>query len=329
MADTLFKPAAAYRFPRSLYTDTPIPPDEPLAENPPTGAVLDYYLAEPAEGPVMLEITDARGKHVRSYASTDPPDVTPAELGKQLIPSYWVRPHQALGTTAGGHRWVWDLRGDRPLAASYQYPISAVPHDTPRTPQGPLVLPGSYTVKLTVHGKTLTAPLEVKLDPRIKLTSSQLAQQHQLSQHLAELVTRGSQLVMQAQSTADQLAKLTGKPEPLKAQITTAAAKVTEVLSGPKGPPPGPGRERPPSLSGVAGKLSSIYRMVEVEAAPTAVQAAEAAKAERELTQLSAAWDAVKTGQLTPLSTALTQAGLPAIRPELAPETKQDDGDEE
>ncbi|HEX7840546.1 MAG TPA: hypothetical protein VF469_23870, partial [Kofleriaceae bacterium] len=136
MPDTLFKPAAAYRFPRSLYTDTPIPPDEPLAENPPTGAVIDYHLAEPAQGPVTLEITDARGKHVRGYASTDPPDLTQAELAKQLIPSYWVRPHRSLGTAAGGHRWVWDLRGDRPLAMSYQYPISAVPHDTPRTPLG-------------------------------------------------------------------------------------------------------------------------------------------------------------------------------------------------
>ena len=145
MPDTLFKPATAIRVPRSLYTDTPVPPDEPLADNPPTGAVIDYYLAGAASGPVTLEIADARGKLVRRYASTDPPDLTDRELAKQLIPSYWVRPRKTLATTAGEHRWVWDLRGERPLANAYGYPIRAAPHDTPRTPEGPRVLPGSDT----------------------------------------------------------------------------------------------------------------------------------------------------------------------------------------
>jgi photosystem II stability/assembly factor-like uncharacterized protein len=323
MPDTLFKPGAAYRVPRSLYTDTPVPPDEPYAENPPAGAAIDYYLAQPAQGAVTLEISDARGKHVRRYTSTDPPDLTPTEVANQLIPSYWVRPHRALGTAQGGQRWIWDLRGDRPLAASYEYPISAIPYNTPRAPEGPLVAPGSYTVKLTVHGKTLTAPLDVKLDPRIKASPAAIAQQHELSQRLADLVTRSSQLVMHAQSTIDQLAKLTGQPEPLKAQLAAVTVQATAVLSGPKGPPPGPG------LAGVNGKLVTLYRMIEVDAAPTAIQIAEATRAERELGQLAAAWDKLRTGELAQLNAALGQAGVPPIRPELAPETKQSEGDEE
>ena len=55
---------------------------------------------------------------VRRFTSTDPPDQTATEIAHQLIPSYWVRPHRALGTTAGSHRWVWDLRGPRPLASA-------------------------------------------------------------------------------------------------------------------------------------------------------------------------------------------------------------------
>jgi hypothetical protein len=240
-----------------------------------------------------------------------------------------VRPHRALGTTAGEHRWVWDLHGERPLADSYQYPISAVPHDTPREPEGPRVLPGAYTVKLTVDGKTLTAALEVKLDPRVKIAPAALAQLSQLEQRLAEQATHGSQLVMAAQSASDQLAKLPAQPEPLKAQIADVTTKLTMVLSGPKGPPPGPGRERPPSLSGSSGKLLSIYRMIQVDAAPTPVQIAEATKAERELATFAKQWDALKSGELTALNTALAAAGLSPIRPELRPETRQDDGDEE
>jgi hypothetical protein len=328
MPTTLYKPAAAVRTPRSLYTDTPVPPDEPLADNPPDGAVIDYYLDKPARDPVALEIRDARGQLVRRYTSTDPPDVAAPQLAQQLIPSYWVRPHQTLGTTAGGHRWVWDLRAERPLATSYSYPISAAPHDTPRTPLGAGVMPGTYAVKLIVDGKALTAALEVKLDPRIALPAAALAQQHQLATRLDDLITRSSRLVLQAQSVIDQLGKLTGKPEPLAGQIAAVTAKVNEVMSGPKGPP-GPGRARPPSLGGVNGKLTNLGKMVDVDARPTAAQVAETAKAEKELAQLSAAWNAVKTGELTQLDAALTAAGLPAIRPEAEPETKQDDGDEE
>jgi hypothetical protein len=189
-------------------------------------------------------------------------------------------------------------------------------------------MPGTYAVKLIVDGKALTAALEVKLDPRIALPAAALAQQHQLATRLDDLITRSSRLVLQAQSVIDQLGKLTGKPEPLAGQIAAVTAKVNEVMSGPKGPP-GPGRARPPSLGGVNGKLTNLGKMVDVDARPTAAQVAETAKAEKELAQLSAAWNAVKTGELTQLDAALTAAGLPAIRPEAEPETKQDDGDEE
>jgi photosystem II stability/assembly factor-like uncharacterized protein len=329
MPDTLFKPAAAYRLRRNSYTDTPVPPDEPHAENPPTGAVIDYYLATPATGSVALEVSDARGKLVRRYTSTDPPDLTGDELAQQAIPAYWVRPHQVLGTTAGQHRWVWDLRGARPAAESYAYPINAAPRDTPRTPEGPRVMPGRYTVKLTANGKTLTAALEVKLDPRVKLTPAALAQQHQLEQRLAELVTRSSQLVMHAQSASAQLAKLAPTQDALKAQLAAAAAQVAAVLSGPKGPPRGPAApDAPPGLRGVSGNLLALYRMIEVDAAPTAAQLAEANKAARELAALAKSWDALEAGELAQLSSQLTAAGLPAIRPELTSETRQTGGNE-
>jgi len=100
------------------------------------------------------------------------------------------------------------------------------------------------------------------------------------------------------------------------------------LLSGPK-TAPGPGRERPATLGGVTGKLVQLYKLTDVDAAPTAVQVSETTKAERELAQLTASWDALRNGDLAALNAALTAGGLTAIRPELAPETRQDDGDME
>ena len=77
------------------------------------------------------------------------------------------------------------------------------------------------------------------------------------------------------------------------------------------------------------GSFVTLYQMVEIDAAPTAAQVTEAGKAERQLAELTAAWEAIKTSDLAALNAALTAAGLPAVKPELAPETRQDSGDEE
>jgi photosystem II stability/assembly factor-like uncharacterized protein len=332
MADTLFKPGPAIRLSRSQYTDTPVPPDEPYADNPPTGAVIDYYLAQPASGPVTLEITDARGKPVRRYSSSDPPELTDAQIARQLIPSYWVAPRRALATTQGHHRWVWDLRGERVLASSYEYPISASPHATDREPAGPRVVPGTYTVKLTASGKTLTTTVDVKLDPRVKLSAATVAQIGQLEHKLAELVTRSSQVSMQVLSVGDQLRKLAAA-DTLKPQVEELSTKLGAALAGPRGQrgqrggPPG--RQQAPTLGSVTGKLVTLYKSVDVDAAPTPVQVAETTKAERELAVLVKSWDELRTGDLTRLNAALGAAGKPAIQPDRAPETTQSSGDEE
>ncbi len=168
----IFKPGEAWRVRRNTNTDTPLPADEPAGENPPDGAAIDYALPDSVEGAVTLEILDASNKVVRRYASTDTPEPTREEMEKQLIPLYWLRIPKTLPGTAGMHRWVWDLHYATPTAPRYEYPISAVPHDTPRTPQGVLALPGTYTVRLTVGGKALTAPLTIKMDPRVTASSA-------------------------------------------------------------------------------------------------------------------------------------------------------------
>jgi hypothetical protein len=146
-----------------------------------------------------------------------------------------------------------------------------VPHATPREPLGPRAAPGKYTVKLTAGGKTLTAALDVRLDPRVKLAPAAIARLGQLEERLAELVTHSSERALEAKSVSGQLAKLTSQPDALKAQISDVAAKVSAIAADPPGPRGG-GGPRPLTLGGVNGKLVTFYRMIDVDAAPTAVQ---------------------------------------------------------
>ncbi|HUK89457.1 MAG TPA: glycoside hydrolase, partial [Blastocatellia bacterium] len=169
----LFKPATAIRAKRDTNTDTPLPPDEPAGQNPPDGAIIDYYLKSAPTGPVVLEILDRTGQVVRRFSSNDKPEVIdPKALS---VPMYWIRRPRVLSGEAGMHRWVWDLHYPRPEWIPGSPPISAIRHDTPLEPEGPAIAPGQYTVKLTVDGKTLTQPLTVKLDPRVTIPPISIA----------------------------------------------------------------------------------------------------------------------------------------------------------
>ncbi|MEO6772710.1 MAG: glycoside hydrolase [Kofleriaceae bacterium] len=325
MPTSLLPPAPALRLPRSEYPDTPIPPDEPLADNPPTGASLDYYLAAPAND-VRLEIRDPKGQLVRAYASTDPPELTREQLANQLVPAYWVMPAQRLGTSPGMHRWIWDLRRARPRALAYGYPISAAPHATVRAPEGARVAPGTYTVKLVVDGRTFTTKVEVLLDPRLKLPAAVVARQNALETQLAELLDRDAGAALAARSVLDQLAALAPKDATLARRIAGLTPRITALLDA--GEHAGPGPEVA-TLAGVAREVTALYASVQVDAAPTAAQLAAARVLEHEATALLARWSALEANDLAPLATALAAAKLPAIDPGKPPTTEQSNGNEE
>jgi hypothetical protein len=186
-AAVLLRPQEAWRFRWSKYTDTPLPPEEPAGQNPPDGALIHYILKEPARGPVTLEILDDTGALVRRHRSDDPPE--PPVPGRN-IPDYWIRPPQVLSAEAGLHRFVWDLHHPAPAAAAFSYPISAIPGNTPREPRGPWALPGTYTVRLTVDGRTLTETLRLKMDPRVKTPAEGLRAQLDRSMEIARDMAR-------------------------------------------------------------------------------------------------------------------------------------------
>src|SRR5437868_11163356 len=102
----LFTPQLTYRMRRNNNTDTPLPPEEPAGQNPPAGAMLDYYLRSAASAPVVLEISDEAGKLVRRFWSADKPE--PVNEKELVVPAYWVRPPQLPSAEPGMHRFVWD-----------------------------------------------------------------------------------------------------------------------------------------------------------------------------------------------------------------------------
>jgi len=312
----LFTPALAYRMQRDTYTDTPLPPDEPAAANPPDGAVIDYYLAH-ASGPVTLEILDAHGQLVRKYSSADEPDVSEADLKKQLIPLYWLRPFHPLPSDAGMHRWVWDLHYPTPDSTRHDYPISAIPGDTPRYPLGPTALPGPYTARLTANGKTYTAPFVVKMDPRVKISAASREKKFQFEVRLASLLSETSRAVLQAGSIREPLQKLSQQATgPIHDSVQAFQNKLAEVLgasSGFSAPPSGD-----VTLTRVNGQVAVLYGQVwQVDAEPTASQSEATTAAEHDASEVIKRWDALKTTDLPALNRALSEANLPAVRIEM------------
>ena len=173
---SLFSPPNAFRVRFNMFTDTPLPPEEPTGENPPDGAIIDYYLPASA-GEVVLEILNAEGELIRKYSSKDEPlEIDSTSLSH---PTYWIKPDKILSAKAGHQRFVWDLHYQRPEMARFSYPISAIYRNTAPVPKGPLVHPGTYTLRLSVDGQSLSKEIQVLADPRITASSADMDMQRE------------------------------------------------------------------------------------------------------------------------------------------------------
>jgi hypothetical protein len=178
----LFQPSAAIRVRRDLNGDTPLPPEMPAGDNPPNGAIIDYYLKSAPVGDLAIQIYDSAGNLVRSLSSKPEP---PLQEPPPNVPNYWLAQPKPLLKQEGMNRAVWDLRYAPPQALRHDYPISALYQDTPADPLGALVVPGKYEVRLIVNGQTYRQALEVKLDPRVHVSRSDLQQQLEFEKRIA------------------------------------------------------------------------------------------------------------------------------------------------
>ena len=159
----LFKPQTAIRVRWNMGTDTPLPQEEPAGTNPPDGAVIDYYLKEKSSGEITLDIMDSAGALVRHFSSND----TLYTLPDVNIPTYWIRPQKLLSADAGSHRFLWDMRY-QPLNVPASYSIGATFANTAPNPSSPWVMPGTYTLKLTVNNNAYVQTMRIKMESACK-----------------------------------------------------------------------------------------------------------------------------------------------------------------
>jgi len=217
----LFQPSTAFRVRPGTDQGTPIPFDEPHTDNPPDGAILDYYLKDEQSTSVRLEIFDSAGALARRYASDDVLPKTKAE--DMQFPMYWVHEAKLISATAGLHRFVWDLH--------YAFPADV--HTSFYGPKAPLALPGKYTIKLTVNGQSYSQPLRLKMDPRVKTSQADLEKMFLAESHVAKNLADLSTAMKHAQELQVNLAARK-KEIPSSGEVTEALAgldhKTTELI---------------------------------------------------------------------------------------------------
>ena len=309
----LYKPDPAIRVRWNMNPDTPLPGDEPAGENPPDGAVIDYYLKGDAMAPVTLEIADAAGRVLRRFSSTD----TLYEIPDVNIPPYWIRPQQILSAKAGAHRFIWDLH-EQPLNVPASYPISAVVGNTAPVATSPWAMPGSYTVRLIVNSKRYAQTLMVKMDPRVKTPLTALQQQYDL----AERAYKGADSALHAYNQVHALrAGIASLLSRSSGAVTTALQGLdarAALLEG--GGRRGGSRGAPPAgtqlkaFARLQGEFSAVFGIIEDADLEPTVQAAEALHAaERAERQTMAAWTALQQKDLPAANALLKAAGMETL----------------
>ncbi len=308
----LFKPQTAVRVRWDMNTDTPLPPDFPAGQNPPDGAVINYYLHGAANGAVTLEIKDSAGKTVRKYSSADKADPIDPMLN---IPAYWVRPPQTLSAEAGMHRWLWDMHYPNVPGVEPEYPIAAVPHNTVPAPSGPWVIPGQYTVVLTANGKSYSQPLAVKMDPRVKTPAAALAQQSAQSQKLYNQLLTLAPAVDQAGDLRKHLKDLQKQAQgDVLAAVKAFDQKLDDVAGGGAPRRPGAGNQ-PPTLGLMRARYLALLGVLqEADVAPTTQAAGAVDELEKQLSPLMQSWQQIKSHDLPALNQQLKNANLPELK---------------
>ncbi len=256
----LYGPATAVRVDNDFFTGTPLPPEEPTAENPPTGAMIDYFLPSTA-GAVRLEVFDAQQNLVRRFSSEDAASQRTAKHRPLPIAERWFPKPEVVEKTAGMHRFVWNLAwgssGGPDADDDSEY----------RNPSGPKLVPGIYHIRLTVDGKTQEQSLKVIMDPRSAATPEVLAQQLQLGQQIFGQTIEARRALAEIGSVQKQLAdiqqklgqqKLGAQSAPLESALAEAQSEIGNILTNKEH-----AAERGPGLQEANTGLASALRVVE------------------------------------------------------------------
>jgi photosystem II stability/assembly factor-like uncharacterized protein len=293
----LYRPATAVRIDNAGFIGTPLPPEEPTAENPPNGSMIDYFLPKPA-GHVQLEVFDAQHDLVRSFSS----DTRQAQRPPVPIAERWFPKPQIPDKSAGMHRFVWNLAWGPELPDSGEEEEQA-------TPRGPRVAPGDYEVRLTIDGKTDTQPLHITMDPRSTATPQDLARQVKLGREIFTEALGAWTARSAIRNVQKQLSDLQPKLQQnvdLKASADVASNELKAIVSG--------GSSLDMGLDKANTGLSAALRVVESSDRPVPAQALEVYRESSSAAKLALAkWNDFKSKRLPELNHLLEGASLPTL----------------
>jgi photosystem II stability/assembly factor-like uncharacterized protein len=307
----LYAPEVAVRVRNNMNPPTPWPPDMATGENPPDGAVIDYTLGAGFKGPLTLEIMDAKGATVAKWESTDPvPPLDP----RYPDPTLWARPPRLLLATPGHHRFLWDMLYPQvPGMSTGPDAEQAVPYDTPQVSTAPWVVPGTYTLKLSGDGKTESATLIVKMDPRVKASTADLQTQFNVSKSMYDSLLKATEAlheitVLRQQMKARSADAAVGSAQALNAKLDAIAGR--EGRGGGRGGPVGP-----PTLTSVRAQIARLEHEIEnTDEAPTTAQVTAATTVSQPLEDLLQQWNRVKATDLKALNHELQSQHLATLK---------------
>ena len=272
-------------------------------QNPPAGALVHYWLDEDTDAEITLEVLDGDGVVVRRLTSKKPEREAP----KDAPDAEWTsKPAKPLPAEAGIQQAVWDLRYEGAAR------IEGAKVDFGDPYSGPLVLPGTYTVRLTVGGETHTTPVEVRPDPRVEVPRADQEAQLAFALALRDDLTQIADIVRDLRATRDHLsarAKLLEGNDAAKELVTDAGALVGKLdalesrFHNPEA------RVNYDILAGRSGgvklhsRLSPLYSWAhDGDGAPTAPVREIYGQVEKELGELAAEWTAILETDLQALN---------------------------
>jgi len=278
----LYKPQNTYRVRWDMYTDTPVPQEEAAGDNPPDGAMIDYYLNEEANK-ITLDIVsrNSLGKEVilRSYSNDD----TLYKIGNVNIPHYWIRPQQTLSKKEGHHRFLWDMRLD-PLNLPPSYPIGATYMNTAPDATSPWIMPGNYIARLMIDGKLHEQSFTIKMDPRVKTSLKDLQTQYDLSLQCYNGRKECMKIIEDIRSYRSSLRNKITNPDELSKKDKEAAA----LESSPQG-------SQAESFGKINGEFTSIFGVLQDSDTPPTTQTIAAFKeADTAFKELKKKWEILK-----------------------------------
>jgi photosystem II stability/assembly factor-like uncharacterized protein len=309
----LYAPQTALRIRNDMNPPTPWPADMATGENPPDGAVIDYFLGAGISGKVSLEIADGEGHTIARFNSDDP---VPPPDPRYSVPEVWARPPRVLSTAPGHHRLLWDLQYPQvPGMSTGPDADLATPHNTPSVSTAPWILPGNYSVHLTANGKTLTQPLKVAMDPRVKTSQADLESQFKLAKTMYDDVLEATAALHEISVLREQLKGRASQP-PVAQAGPTIESKLDAIAGSDRGGRGAfmRGPAGPPTLGTVRMVLARLEHSIEsADAAPTAAQDEAYTTTAKPLPGLLDQWKQLKQTDLKSLNETLKREHLAVL----------------